>query len=277
MVFSNFSSTNIIGIASIFFRIKKRYNYLHTTPTQLKLDSTQSIYKQHFLKYRKHLIYKLYNYFLTNSEGTKQGFIEYFKIPKHKVFVLPLLIENSKFLYVPKKVRKKQIIILGRLVKSKGHLELLNCFKLLVEKDNEYRLLIAGQGDQIEVLKEFVLNNNLSENILLLGRIPYHEIGKYISESLIHVSASYAEAFGLVNIESLREGTPILCTVTDGSKDILVPNYNGEFFDSKEPITFVEKVKQIEDNWDFYSNNAKESFNNNYSIDAVEKHYDKLI
>lgn len=277
MVFSNFSSTNVIGIVSYLFRIKKRFNYLHTTPAQLSIDATISKNRQNYLNFRKSLIYKTYTHFLANSTGTKNSFIANFGLRGEKIQVCPLLIKDSTFRYIPIEHRKKQILILGRLDKSKGHLELLKCFQLLIQEDSDYKLLIAGSGKQRDILDKYVSENGLCKSVVFLGKIPYDEVGRYLSESLIHVSSSYEEAFGLVNIESLREGTPILCTVTSGSKDILLPNYNGEFFDINLPGTFVNTVKQIEKKWGSYSTGARLSYQENYSIGNIENHFKNIV
>jgi glycosyltransferase involved in cell wall biosynthesis len=277
IVFSNFSSTNVIGIVSFFLRVPKRYNYLHTSPTQLKLDSKNTLIKSRILNFRKKYIYKMYNCFFTNSHGTKDDFVKTFGIAPSALKVKPYLIKKSNLEYRNKVSRKKEILILGRLDKSKGHLELLKCFKQLIIEDSEYKLFIAGAGIQRKVLEVYIKDNGMNENVFFLGKVPYNKIEDYLSQSLIHVSSSYEEAFGLVNIEALREGTPILCTQTNGSKDIVEQSINGDFFDFNDPESFVRSVKKIDNEWDLYSVNALKSFKCKYSFETIENHFHSII
>ena len=61
----------------------------------------------------------------------------------------------------------------------------------------------------------------VDKHIKFVGSVPNKDIGKIFSKCLASISASKSEAFGIVSIESLKEGTPILSTDTEGSRDIL--------------------------------------------------------
>ena len=79
------------------------------------------------------------------------------------------------------------------------------------------------------------------------------------------ISASKSEAFGIVSIESLKEGTPILSTDTEGSRDILKEGKNGLLINLNKKNDFSEKLSEIIDNWDFFSRNALRTFENKFS------------
>ena len=96
----------------------------------------------------------------------------------------------------------------------------------------------------------------IDKHIKFMGSVPNKDVGKIFSKCLASISASKSEAFGIVSIESLKEGTPILSTYTEGSRDIIKEGKNGLLVNLNKENDFSEKLSKILDNWDFYSRNA---------------------
>ena len=270
---SNFGSTNVVSIVSFLFRVKNRINYVHTTSIQLSTDSKRSFFKNKLLPYRKKWIYTLNTHLFTNSEGNKEDSSSYYKISKKKITVFPLLIEKSKLKYKHFIERENCITIVGRLHPSKGHRELFYLFKECIKERPNLKLKIVGNGflkqDLITLAKEL----NITENLVFLGNIPNEKISEIFSSSLIGISSSIDEAYGLVNIESFKEGTPIICTKTAGSIDIVNERYNGLFIRLDEKVSLSRSVDEIINNWTPFSQNALKTFNDKYNIENIEKHY----
>lgn len=104
------------------------------------------------------------------------------------------LLEKSKNSWNPLESRELSICIVGRLSISKSHKEILYALQELTES-----------------LKQ-------KERVNFLGSIPNKDIWKIFSKCFASISASKSEAFGIVNIEPLREATPVIYTNTEGSK-----------------------------------------------------------
>jgi len=273
---SNFGSTNIVSIASYLFRIKNRINYVHTTTTQINLDS-KNILKTRLLRLRKKYIYKLNTLLFTNSDGNKFDIVKNFNFPKEKIIVFPLLIKPSSVTYKNKTEREQTIVIVGRLDSSNGHEALLHQFSKCVKQYPELRLKVVGSGELLPKLKDISEELQIANNIDFLGNVSRLEINAIFSSSLISVSASYEEAFGLVNIEALREGTQLLCTKTAGSIDILKDSSNGLFFDMNIENSLLNSLEKILSNWEKYSKKALNRFNSNYNQRIVtRKHFERI-
>jgi len=274
---SNFGSTNVVSTVSYFLGIKNRINYIHTTSTQLLLDSTKSNFKLFFLKKRKKIIYNLNTLLLTNSEGTKKDSIKYYNISGEKIKVFPLLINKSNLKYKKREEREYSICIIGRLHPSKGHKELLYLFKKSLVDFPGLKLNIIGEGTLKEELIILAKELNIFENVFFLGNVSNKDIGNYFSKSLVNISSSIDEAYGLVNIEALREGTPLICTKTAGSLDILESKVNGEYFDHELENSLSNSLRIILNNWDHYSNNSIKTFINNYAKQNINKQFIEVI
>ena len=108
-----------------------------------------------------------------------------------------------------------------------------------------------------------------------MGFIPNDSVDIIYRSALASISSSMQEAYGLNNIEALREGTPLICTKTAGSDDILVEGTNGECLDVKKPKSLSDSLHKILTKWDFYSKNSLSTFEQNYSLKNIGSHYDK--
>ncbi len=265
---SNFGSTNVMTLASLLTRVPNRVNYVHTTTTQINLDSKRKL-SNHFFRIRKKYIYKLNTHLITNSEGTKDDTSLNFKIPKKRITVFPLLIKSSRLNYLANKEREEQIVIVGRLDTSKGHFALIEQFSKCLKKFPRLKLKIIGDGPLQDELYKLVSDLDMQDRVIFAGRIPNIDIDKEFSRSLISISSSVDEAFGLVNIEALREGTPIVCTKTAGTKDILVSQKNGMFYNVNEVMSLSNAIDEVLSNWSKYSNNSLRIFDEKYCIEKV--------
>ena len=274
---SNFGSTNVVSLISFIFRIKNRINYVHTTTNQIKLDAGHSLIKRLFWNVSKRFVLRLNSGILTNSQGTKVDTTTNYFIPEQKVSVFPILIAPSLQKYRVREERDEAIVIVGRLHKSKGHDSLLRQFCLLVREYPNMKLIIVGDGHQKRNLENLVTELQIENNVVFAGFIQNSEIGKIFSKSLIGISASIYEAYGITNLESLREGTPIICTRTAGSKDILVEKYNGVFYSSEVNSALIDSVNTVLGGWDSYSINSIKTFNEKYSLLHIDKQFLRLV
>ena len=273
---SNFGSTNIVSIVSFIFRVKHRINYIHTTSKQLSADSKKHWIKKKILKYRKKIIYSLNNHLFTNSLGTKKDTMTYYGVSEKKIFIYPLLLENSILKYKSFQERENSICIVGRLHPSKGHRELLYLFKNCLQNYPDLKLKIIGDGYLKPELIALSKKINIYESIVFTGNIPNKKINKIFSSSLISISASIDEAYGLVNIEALREGTPLICTKTAGSIDIINEGNNGLFINLNNQFSLSNSLEAILKEWDFYSKNALHTFKEKYKMNNIEKHFEQI-
>ncbi len=273
---SNFGSTNVVSIISFMLRVPTRINYIHTSPNQLSLDSNKTHITQCFLQIRKIFILKMNTHFLTNSIQMSELISNFFKIKKNKISILPYLIEEKKTKYSNYKTRSFSICIVGRLTPSKGHYNLLNAFKRTLKIHPDLKLYIIGDGEEKSSLTKLSKDLDIFENTIFTNHMPNKKIHTIYSNNLCSISASKSEAFGIVNIESLREGTPIICTKTEGSRDIVKEGKNGFFIDFNKSDELTKKINDILNDWDKFSKNALKDFKDNYSLKNINNHFQKL-
>ena len=131
---------------------------------------------------------------------------------------------------------------IGRLTKQKNFLFLCQCFKEIVKKNSNEKLLIAGEGEDFKRINDFIKKNNLENNIFLIGYIK--NIYKYFHHSKGFILSSLWEDPGFVLIEAGMAKTFILSSdCPNGPKDLINDNVNGILFETNNMKSFVEKFE----------------------------------
>lgn len=136
---------------------------------------------------------------------------------KDKCVVIPQgisvenIFDNEKVQKVKKQYSNKKILFsLGRLVKYKGFIYGIEAMKNV--EDAVY--LIGGSGPLAEEFEKYIKENNLSEKVIMLGRISDEDVALYYQACDIYLlpSVMQSEAFGIVQLEAMRCGKPVINT-----------------------------------------------------------------
>lgn len=132
------------------------------------------------------------------------------------------------------------ILLLGRLSSEKGFEVGIEAFALLKKKGVDAHLLIAGEGDERPFLEFLVRKFELRDFVEFTGGIRRdgESVFSVINSATIVVMPSHFEAFGLVALESMRMGRPVIASnvgglpeiVSDKVNGLLVPPENAELF-----------------------------------------------
>jgi len=173
------------------------------------------------------MLFKLADSIIVNSKDFSKQMYEMFNV-KCKVIYNPLNKEEiikkgkerffNKFLYKNKNFFK--IISVGRFVDQKDHLTLLKAFQIIYKKIDS-KLILMGQGINKEKYLQFIKNNNLQNNVLILkfNNNPY----KVISNANIFILSSQYEGLPNVLLEAIALKKFIISTnCPTGPREILM-------------------------------------------------------
>lgn len=109
---------------------------------------------------------------------------------------------------------KKQVLFLSRIHEKKGIELLLDAWKSISNINQEWELVISGNGDEnyIASLKEKIINLNIQNNTRIIP--PTFGKAKYLlyCESSVFILPSYSENFGMVIAEAMSCGVPVITT-----------------------------------------------------------------
>lgn len=151
-------------------------------------------------------------------------------------------LENKEILEVD---YGKYILTVARLAAPKDFDTLIDAYNLL-DKDikKQYKLLIIGDGPDKTKIEEKVNNLGLNEKILLLGA--KDNVDKYYKEASLFVLSTKSEGLGMVLIEAMGNGCPVISTDAPyGPRDIIGNNEYGLLCPVGNPIKLAEAMAKI--------------------------------
>jgi glycosyltransferase involved in cell wall biosynthesis len=145
------------------------------------------------------------------------------------------------------------MIAVGRLVPRKGSDQLVRLISLL--KNPRLRLVMLGDGPEYAALKRQAQELGVANQVMLPGFVTDQQKIDFLAASDIYVSTSQHEGFGLVFLEAMAQGLPVVCYNHGGQTDFLKTDVNGavvplndldQFMrESNELVTNAEKRQMI--------------------------------
>lgn len=178
--------------------------------------------------------------------------------------------ENKLFTY----------LCVGGLQKRKGIHFLIDAFTKSFKSNKAVILKIIGNGKMYDSLRDKINAMEMSEQIYLLGSVAREDIGSYYEKANAFALTSECESFGIVYIEALSAGIPVLGTKGEGDEEII----NSECGLLTEYGNIEEISKALEYVFNNYSqydcNKIREYCENNFSerifVEKMEKFYEEL-
>jgi len=174
---------------------------------------------------------------------------------------------------------QKIILFAGRLSYLKGVDILLNAAKIYEDKENVITV-IAGNGALRKELKAQAKELQL-KNVYFIGHKSQRTLKKLYNIADVFAMPSRMEAFGLVAIEALACGTPVVCSDTGGMKDYITPKV-GKLIQSEDPKGLAKTLINVIKNPGNYDGTelekyVKENFAQEKSINRLVQIYDEEI
>lgn len=212
------------------------------------------------------------NYYIVLSPFDKLKFQKGFKLKEEQVKVIRHTC-NMEILQ-EKKEKNKKLVMIARLDNNQKRFDLaIRAMKKLPEFTLDiYADRINGEKE-LQVLKDIIINENIA-NIFFKGGT--NKVQEKLDESGIFIMTSDFEGYPISTIEALRRGLPIVLRNTfDSAQDIVLNN--GILLDREwNEAEFVEAVKKIYGNYEYYSENSKK-LGKRYNSEMIKKEWDKII
>lgn len=171
-------------------------------------------------------------------EGDGERFREKFNIPKDK----------------------RILLYLGRIGKEKNIPFLINVFEKLSKKHNDIIFVIGGRGPEEEHIRRLISKKHLNDKILFLGYFHFQDLIDCYASSCIFIFASLTETQGLVLLEAMAQGKPVVAVGRKGVIDVLKDNRGG-FLVEPDEKQFYEKVDILLQDKNIYLKKSEEARN----------------
>ena len=128
------------------------------------------------------------------------------------------------------------IISIGRIAKEKSIDVVIAALPKLIEKLPDLKMVIVGEGNEIENLGKFAESIGVGDHVMFTGGKPWDEIGKYYQLGNVFCSASVSETQGLTFAEAMAAGVPVVAKKDECIENIITNNATGMLFESDEEL-----------------------------------------
>src|SRR5208337_2839694 len=200
-----------------------------------------------FYKLGRLFLYPLWNRLhgkIAVSPSAKQSIAKYFN---GEVEIIPNGVNVKRFNRKNRKIKKYDdgkinILFVGRIEKRKGLIYLLQAYKKLLNKHKNVRLIIVGSGPLLKLYKQFADKNKL-KNIHFEGFVSINDLPGYYSTADIFCSpAIFGESFGIVLLEAMATGIPVVAFDIPGYKDVVSDKKDGLLAKSRDVVDLYGKL-----------------------------------
>lgn len=227
-----------------------------------------------------------------NSSATQN---EVLKIaPKTKTVFIPMGV-NTKVFSSDKKSKKVKlnydnanlILAVGRLIGCKGFIYLIKAMPAILKKFPNTKLLIVGSGPERQNLENLVQKLALPSNAVnFLGSVNHEELSRIYASSDIFVAPSITdpvtgetEGQGIVVLEAMASGIPVVGSICGGIPDLISHNEDGLLIkqkDSKSLAMAIIKVMKNKDLRDKFIKKGKLKIEKNYSWEKIGEKFTNI-
>ncbi len=137
------------------------------------------------------------------------------------------------------------LISIGNLFTEKGFSYLIEAISLLKKEGLQVQLIIAGDGDRRKELENQVKTNNLNKELIFLGRIENKLLRNILPLFDLFVLASYSETFGIVFLEAMFAGLPVIGIKEEGIYNLAEDGKQALFAEPKNSKDLAAKIKLL--------------------------------
>ena len=145
----------------------------------------------------------------------------------------------------PRTSRRRRLLTVGFLRPDKGHAVVLKALPELIREfpDLEYR--IVGEGSEWDKLVALTKDLELDDHVVFLGSLPHHEAMQEMAQCEVFILPSWNEAFGVVYLEAMAHGKPIIGTLGEGISEILTQEDVGKPVPPKDILALAEATRDF--------------------------------
>lgn len=191
---------------------------------------------------------------IVNSNYMKRELQSLFGLPFEKINVAPNGININMFNGIEKDYdfrrqyaldNEKIILFMGRLVYEKGVQHLISAMPKILSGYHDAKLVIAGKGGMIDELKAQVNSMGIANKVYFTGYMDAKQVCKMYKCADISVFPSTYEPFGIVALEAMLAGTPVVVSDIGGLNEIVTHGVDGMKSYAGNPNSLADSILEL--------------------------------
>ena len=261
----------------------KWFSHCHDNMIQMRQFNLSTFFNKSYLTnfYEKRYLFKRYKInqgtqFIAISNHT----LDYFnKIQSlYKVTLLHNTVDIERFTR-PSELTKSnsgeiRIVNIGSFVKKKNQAFLIDIISRLNKMEIRTKTFFLGDGPIRNEVEEKAKSFKVSDQCFFEGNV--NKVGQYLWNADIYIHTATYEPLGLVIIEAMASGLPVICLDGKGNRDLMVQGKNGYIFQEENAEIFAEQIIELMNDSEKYKEIS--SFAKEFSLQFDIKNYcEKLV
>ena len=203
---------------------------------------------------------------IVNSNFMKSELQRLFGLPYEKINVIPNGVNLNLYNGVERDYNfrrqyaadnEKIILYVGRLVYEKGIQNLIAAIPKVLNNYHDSKLIIAGKGGMIDELRDEVRRLNIENKVYFTGYLNLTQVTKMYKCADVAVFPSTYEPFGVVALEGMLSGTPVVVSDVGGLNEIVEHRVNGMKSYAGNPNSIADSILELLFNPELCANVAK--------------------
>ena len=191
---------------------------------------------------------------IVNSNYMKSELQRLFGLPYEKINVVPNGVNLNLYNGVEKDYNfrrqyaadnEKIILYVGRLVYEKGIQNLIAAMPKVLNGYHDSKLIIAGKGGMIDELRDEVRRLNIENKVYFTGYLNLNQVTKMYKCADVAVFPSTYEPFGVVALEGMLSGTPVVVSDVGGLNEIVQHRENGMKSYAGNPNSIADSILEL--------------------------------
>jgi glycosyltransferase involved in cell wall biosynthesis len=241
------------------FPAAKYFTHTHDNMKQLKNFTFQTLVTKELITNfyeKKHLMARYTeanNNFIAISDDTKAFFEEVLteKLRKN-IFHLEnaIVLDNFKGINHPRKLSKIRIVNVGGFLPKKNQGFLVEICEALVARGLDVEVRMLGDGERYESVKALVKQKKLEPYITMLGNVV--NVKEHYAWANIYVHTANYEPFGLVLLEAMACGLPVIALDGKGNRVLIKEGENGHMIYEQDSVKFADTIERVMKNENLY-------------------------
>ena len=184
------------------------------------------------------------------TEQEKRDLIRYYGASSQKTSVVPCGVNMNLFQRMDRELARRHlglngdsiVLFVGRVDPLKGIDRLITALPRLDTGHNVKLLVVGGEEGQSEELRSLSHMLKIEDAITFVGSVPQDDLPTYYSAADVCVMPSFYESFGLVALESLACGTPVVATRVGIMESVICHGQNGYLVNSNTPVHLADSI-----------------------------------
>jgi glycosyltransferase involved in cell wall biosynthesis len=179
---------------------------------------------------------------ITPSRYLKNLLVEFYQVPGSKIEVVYNAVELTEVKAAGEKYGQPMAITIGRLVPWKGIDELISVVPTLVQKYDDFKLVVVGDGPESDKLMRHCQEIGVESHVILAGKVSHEQTLALLKRADVFILNSKYEGLPHTVIEAMVCRCPVIATGLEGTREIIEDGRNGITIEPGNTRQLLEKM-----------------------------------